>query len=142
MTEMAFDETLGALSPDDLAGWAAAVVWEPRPQDTSLPRTAPGWLAAAQLATDGIVPHAVRRPPAPRPGRGPRPAVQRWAAGEDCKTYCGPTPWKPAISAPCAARRWTCCGRWSPPAGCPTLRAQRPAAIAAVERDMVRAAGF
>ncbi|MFS8543924.1 MAG: DEAD/DEAH box helicase, partial [Limnochordales bacterium] len=84
VTEMAFDGTLGALSPDDLAGWAAAVVWEPRPQDTSLPRTAPGWLAAAQLAADRIVRHAG---PAARPlvqveGRI-APAVQRWAAGED-----------------------------------------------------------
>ncbi len=84
VTELAFDGTLAGMSPDALAGWAAATVWEPRPQDASLPRAAPGWLAAAHMAADRIMRHAG---PAARPGLQVEgriaPVVQRWAAGQD-----------------------------------------------------------
>lgn len=55
VTELAFDGTLCDLSPAELAGWAAATVWEPRPRDDQLPPAAPGWLAAVQLAADRIM---------------------------------------------------------------------------------------
>lgn len=55
VTEMAFDGGLAELGPAEMAGWAAAVVWEARPQDAGLPPAAPAWLSAVHLATDRVV---------------------------------------------------------------------------------------
>ena len=153
VTELAFDGTLASLAPDALAGWAAAVVWEPRPQDASLPRSAPGWLAAAQLAADRIVRQA--GPPARaglRVEAGIAPVVQRWAAGEDWQEVLRGYPLEPGdFVALCrqavdllrqvAAAAATALS--APEARAPesllALRETAYQAVAAVERDIVRA---
>ncbi|MFS8629044.1 MAG: DEAD/DEAH box helicase [Limnochordales bacterium] len=80
-TELAFDETLALLSPAELAGWAAAMVWEPRPQDASMPPAAPNWMGAVQLAADRI---ARCTGPKARPALSVEsrvaPLLTRWAA--------------------------------------------------------------
>ncbi|HEY8496073.1 MAG TPA: DEAD/DEAH box helicase [Limnochordales bacterium] len=153
VTELAFDGTLASLAPDALAGWAAAVVWEPRPQDASLPRSAPGWLAAAQLAADRIV----RQAGAPvqaslRVEARIAPVVQRWAAGEDWQEVLRSYPLEPgdfvalcrqavdllrqvAAAAATALRALEAHGSESLSA----LRETAYQAVAAVERDIVRA---
>ncbi|HEY8416950.1 MAG TPA: DEAD/DEAH box helicase [Limnochordales bacterium] len=140
VTEMAFDGTLGALPPDELAGWAAAVVWEPRPQDASLPRTAPGWLPAAQLAADRIVRSA--GPDGREMGRVEgriAPVVQRWAAGDDWQELLRHYPLE-AGDFVALCRQAVDLLRQVKGAGAdPALRAAVDAAIAAVDRDVVRA---
>ena len=91
VTEMAFDGTLAEMDPAAMAGWAAAVVWESRPQDEQLPPAAPSWLAGVHLATDRIVRWT---------GSGARdklrvegriaPVVSRWAAAADDALPEGP----------------------------------------------------
>lgn len=83
-TELAFDGTLAQLSPAELAGWAAAMVWEPRPHDASLPPAAPGWMGAVQLSADRIARWAgtnVRR--ALTAEHRISPLVAQWAAVSD-----------------------------------------------------------
>ena len=138
VTEMAFDGTLAEIDPAAMAGWAAAVVWESRPQDEQLPPAAPSWLAGVHLATDRIVRWT---------GSGARnlrvegriaPVVSRWAAAADDAMPEGPgrartatgrsekTPHEdvrdlakflrgyhlePETLSPCAGKPSTCCAR-------------------------------
>lgn len=102
VTEMAFDGSLAELEPADMAGWAAAIVWESRPQDDRLPPAAPRWLAAVHLATDRITRWA-----------GPKlrdelrvegriaPVVSRWAeVGAETGTAAGAVAVADAIDLP------------------------------------------
>lgn len=90
MTELAFDGTLGEISPAELAGLTAAVVWESRPQDDALPPAAPQWLAAVHMNTDRIVRWAGPniRPSLAVEGRI-APLVSRWAAAAGAEFHTG-----------------------------------------------------
>src|SRR5690606_13004661 len=141
------------LAPDALAGWAAAVVWEPRPQDASLPRSAPGWLAAAQLAADRIV----RQAGAPvqaslRVEARIAPVVQRWAAGEAWQEVLRSYPLDPGdfvalcrqavdllrqVAVAAATALWALEAHGSESLS--ALRETAYQAVAAVERDIVHA---
>jgi superfamily II RNA helicase len=54
VTELAHNGTLTELTAIELAGWAAAVVWEPKPGDNVLPQAPLSWLLAQQLVIEKI----------------------------------------------------------------------------------------
>jgi len=140
VTEMAFDGTLEALAPDELAGWAAAVVWEPRPQDASLPRAAPGWMGAAQLAADRIVRTA--GPQGREMGRVEgriAPVLQRWAAGDDWQELLRHYPLEAGDFVALCRQAVDLLRQVKGAGASPLLRDVVDAAIAAVDRDVVRA---
>ncbi len=50
ITELIFDGVLADMDTETLAGFAAALVYEPRPAETAFPFVPPRWLAAADIA--------------------------------------------------------------------------------------------
>ncbi|OUN01331.1 MAG: hypothetical protein BAA04_03885 [Firmicutes bacterium ZCTH02-B6] len=153
VSELAFDGTLANLSPDALAGWAAAVVWEPRPQDASLPRAAAGWLAAAQLVADRVAQAGPLARSDLRVEARVAPVLQRWAAGEDWQEVLRNYPLEPgdfvalcrqAVDllrqvAAAAASALTAADATGSAARLAPVRETALQAIAAVERDIVLA---
>lgn len=83
VTELAIDGTLSELTPEQLAGWAAATVWEPRPVGERLPYAAPVWSVSVQLAGErlrAVVPHRDLEQWRIEPRVAP--LLEAWASGQ------------------------------------------------------------
>ncbi len=83
VTELASDGTLSELTPEQLAGWAAATVWEPRPAADRLPHAAPAWTVSVQFAADRLraaVPHRELEQWHVEPRVAP--LLEAWASGQ------------------------------------------------------------
>lgn len=83
VTELASNGTLSELTPEQLAGWAAATVWEPRHGAEQLPYAAPAWTVSVQLADDRLRAVVPRRQ-AEQWRIEPRvaPLLEAWASGQ------------------------------------------------------------